>query len=279
MGRLLVCSECDVSSVNIRDSIFKAVKWDDLGSDGRNSYRSSGEDTMMTIPQLHIYAESVDGEAKRFGIKFDDIVFLSRHKAASGVPTLTVHPIGNYNKADFGGRPETLVRSSAALMTDSLRILSGMDTHGFQVSFEVTHHGPFVDAPAMFIEIGSDETMWGNVRAAELLAHTVLTSKKNDFPTVVGIGGGHYAPRFTEVANAYEINFGHMLPNYAFKDSDDVNLMRMARTAADATGTRLIYVHRKSMKKAEETKLSELLSSDGYETVSSKDLEPIKRDR
>lgn len=279
MGRLLVCSECDVSSVNIRDCLFKAKGWKDIGTDGRNKYHSYGDDTMITIPELHIYAESVDDEAKRFGIRFDDIVFLSRHKAASGVPTLTVHPIGKYNKADFGGRTEMLVRSTPELMTDSLRIISGTETPGFQVSFEVTHHGPWVGSPSMFIEIGSDETMWGNMRAAEILAHTILTSQKNDFPNVIGIGGGHYAPRFTEAANAYKVNFGHMLPNYAFKDSDDEEIMRMVRTAAEATGTKLVYIHRKSMKRSEESKLADMIGSNGYEIISSKDLEPLRRDR
>ena len=279
MGRLLVCSERDVSSVNIRDCLFKAGSWKEIGNDGRNRYHSFGDDTMITIPELHIYAESIDDEARRFGIRFDDIVFLSRHKAASGVPTLTVHPIGNYNMADFGGRPETLVRSSPELMTDSLRIISGMETPGFEVSFETTHHGPWVTSPSMFIEIGSDETMWGNMAAAEILAHTILTSQKNDFPNVVGIGGGHYAPRFTEIANSFEVNFGHMVPNYAFKDSGDEGTMRMIRVAADATGTNLVYIHRKSMKKSEGSKLSDMISSIGYEVVSSKDLEPLRQVR
>jgi D-aminoacyl-tRNA deacylase len=276
MGRLIVCSTCDVSSVNIRDCLFRMKRWEDIGTDGKNTVRASGEDTMITIPELHIYAESVDDEARRFGVKFDDVVFLSRHKAASGVPTLTVHPIGNYNAADFGGAAETLVKSSPELMTDALRIISARDTPGFEVSFEVTHHGPFVDTPSMFIEIGSDETMWPNMRAAEILAHAVLTSKKNDHPNVIGVGGGHYAPRFTEIADTHEVNFGHMLPNYAFKDHDEDGMMRMVRMAAESTDTRLIYIHRKSMKRSEESRLSDMISSYGYETVSSKDLEPVR---
>ncbi|MDD1748219.1 MAG: D-aminoacyl-tRNA deacylase, partial [Methanomassiliicoccales archaeon] len=91
------------------------------------------------------------------------MVFLSRHKAASGIPTLTAHPIGNFSKADFGGRPGTLVRSSPDMMTSTLRELqrnaAGL---GFGVSFEVTHHGPYLEAPTMYIEIGSSEENWGN---------------------------------------------------------------------------------------------------------------------
>lgn len=275
MSRLLICSRSDVSSVNMRECLMRIRKWDDISSDGKNEFMQSGDMVMMTIPDLHIYAESVDDEARKFGVDIDDVVFMSRHKAASAIPTLTVHPIGNYNNADFGGRSGTLVKASPELMSDSLRILSKMDTGEFKVSYEVTHHGPWLDVPTFFIEIGSDETMWGNMKAAEMLAHVIDTAEKNDFPNAVGIGGGHYAPRFSEIVNAYEVNFGHMIPGYAFPDADDDGLLRMVRLASDATNTKMMYLHRKSMKGSEATRISALLESEGYEMVSSKDFEQI----
>jgi len=275
-SKLLICSEKDISSTNMRDALFKMEKWDDIGSDGTNTFHLFGNNVIMTIPELHIYAENVDKEAEKFGIKFDEVIFMSRHKAASAIPTLTVHPIGNYNNADFGGMSETLVRSSPASMTDALRIMSEMDTEGFQVSFEVTHHGPYLDRPTMFIEIGSDETMWGNIFAAEVLAKTILAIKENDHPNVIGVGGGHYAPRFTEISNAYKVNFGHMLPGYAFNGLDDENFISKVRLASDATSTKMVYLHKKSMKKSEATRLSDILVAEGFEIVTSKDFRRIR---
>ena len=275
-SKLLICSEKDISSTNMRDALFGMEKWEDIGDDGINTYHSSGDKVIMTIPELHIYAENVDLEAERFGICLDEVIFMSRHKAASAIPTLTVHPIGNYNNADFGGRNETLVKAAPASMTDALRILSKKDTEGFQVSFEVTHHGPYLDKPTFFIEIGSDESMWGNVRAAEILAKTILSIEDNDFPSVIGIGGGHYAPRFTEISNAYEVNFGHMLPGYAFNGLNDDEFIEKVKLASDATGTKMIYLHKKSMKKSEASRLSDLMVSVGYEIVTSKNFEEIK---
>ena len=87
----------------------------------------------------------------------------------------------------------------------------------FQVSFETTHHGPFLKKPTLFIEIGSDKTNWENQRAAQVIAKTLLGVEVNEYPIAIGIGGGHYAPRFTEVALSKKISFGHLFPNYAME--------------------------------------------------------------
>jgi len=273
--RLLICSLSDIASVNIRNCLFKMNKWEPFGNDGKNEFRRFGDDVIMSIPELHIYAENIDAEARLHGIVFDEVVFMSRHKAASAIPTLTVHPIGNFNNADFGGRSRSLVKTAAASMTNALREMSKMDTGEFKTSFEVTHHGPWLETPTYFIEIGSDETMWGNMHAAEMLAHVISLNEGNEFPTAVGIGGGHYAPRFSEIANAFRINFGHMIPNYALEGSDDNDIIRMVSDATKASGTKMVYLHRKSMKKPYAAHLTEILETEGFEIVSSKDLESL----
>ena len=97
----------------------------------------------------------------------------------------------------------------------------------------------------------------------------------NDYETAVGVGGGHYAPRFTEVALGFGINFGHMVPNYQIEGSTDEELVRMVKDACAASCTDLVYMHRKSLKKPEEKRISELIASAGFELISSSDLEPI----
>ena len=44
---------------------------------------------------------------------------------------------------------------------------------GFDLSLEVTHHGPTVGVPSMFIEVGSTEATWGHEGAARLLASII----------------------------------------------------------------------------------------------------------
>ncbi|MDR0791413.1 MAG: hypothetical protein LBE47_02615 [Methanomassiliicoccaceae archaeon] len=268
--KLLICSTEDTASVNIREALLASGKWED---DGTALYHN--DMVMLSIPEIHIRAENIDDDAKKIGIYADEMIFLSRHKSVSRTPTLTVHPIGNFHNADLGGRPRTLVKASPATMTGMLRSLMSMDTEHYQVSFEVTHHGPWVNIPATFIEIGSDGTQWGNRGAARMLADAILGYDRKDCVTAIGIGGGHYAPRFTEVAASHEINFGHMIPEYAFKDSDDDDLVRLLTASAENSGTRSVYIHKKSMKSEMLRRVRDAVGSCGLEIISSSSLNSI----
>ena len=274
--RLLVCSETDIPSVNMKSQLLKKREWDDVGTHGNDSFLENGEMIMMTTPDLHIHIEDIDRRISDAGISVDEVVFMSRHSAASGEAAMTVHPIGNFRENKFGGKERTLVRSNPAIMTDALRkIVKYNDMENFKVCFEVTHHGPWLDKPTFFIEIGSDERNWGNERAAHILSDVLLDMEPNDYDTAIGVGGGHYAPRFTEVALSFKINFGHMLPNYQIEGASDDDIIRMIKDACVASDTKLVYVHRKSLKGVEEKRISELITSSGFELITSSDLERI----
>ena len=278
MSRLLVCCQLDLPSVNMNACLRAQDGWEELGSDENGSYCARGDDVIMTINDKHITHEDIDVHARGFGIDVDEVVFMSKHSAASGIPTLTVHPIGNYKKADFGGRDGTLVRSAPASMSDALRKISRFnDTDVYKVSFEVTHHGPYLEVPTYFIEIGSDESHWGDMHAAEILTKVICNNEPNDdHITAIGVGGGHYAPRFTEMVMGYGISIGHMVPGYQTEGMDDDTVIGYLKSASEATnGTKCVYMHRKAYKKPEEKRISGLIESLGMEILSSKDLEPL----
>lgn len=278
MSRLIVCSEADLPSVNMRDALLRMHGWEDLGSAEGASYAAHGDDVMMTFPDTHIYHDGIDREAEAFGVKVDSVIVMSRHSSKSGRPALTAHPIGNYHQADFGGRPEAVVRADPAGMSDAVRRIHALNGDPeVQTCFEVTHHGPWLDRPTFYIEIGSDESHWGNVASAELLAHVISDLEPHpEYRALVGIGGGHYAPRFTEAVLASRVNFGHMIPNYQLEGRDDEDIARMIRGACAATGTDSVYIHRKSMKGPEEHRIADIAVSEGFETVKSKDFEPLR---
>ena len=276
MSRLLVCYEQDLPSFNMKKKLLERMEWEDLGTDGTNTYLSHDDLVLMTIDRMHVHAEDVDKVAEEFGIKVDDIVVLSRHSSSSGKPTLTVHPIGNYKGNDMGGRAETLVKANPHLMTATLRRMAVLNKDdAYSVSFEVTHHGPYVSVPTMYIEIGSDETHWGDEVAAEVLMDSLLSAEEKDNPIVIGIGGGHYAPRFTDLVLSSKADMGHMIPNYQLQDSSDDEISRMIRSAAEASGTDLVYVHRNSMKGSEERRINSIIDSLGLKRVTSKDFESM----
>ncbi len=275
MSRLLVCSTPDIPSVNMKESLLSFHDWEDMGEKGGFSFLSYEDTVMVTIPDMHIRHESLDREVEDLGFSIDEIIVMSKHSAKSGTPALTAHPIGNYHENEFGGREGALVKANPALMTDALRrIVQRNDMPENQLCFEVTHHGPWLDKPTFYIEVGSVQEQWENKHAAEILAHVIEELDPHpEYPVAVGMGGGHYAPRFTEVALNYKVNFGHMLPNYQMEGRDDEDIVRMLKLACEASDTKLVYLHKKSVKKPEARRLSSLIESAGFEQIDSSCLE------
>ena len=278
MSRLLIFCQQDLPSVNMNACLRAQDGWEELGSDENGSYCARGDDVIMTISDKHITHEDIDVHARGFGIDVDEVVFMSKHSAASGIPTLTVHPIGNFKNAEFGGRDNTLVASAPASMSDALRKMARYnDTDVYKVSFEVTHHGPYLERPTYFIEIGSDASHWGDMHAAEILSKVICDNEPaDDHITAIGVGGGHYAPRFTEMVLGYRISIGHMIPGYQTDGMDDDTVIDYLKAASEATdGTKCVYMHKKAYKKPEERRITGLIESLGMEILSSKDLEPL----
>jgi D-aminoacyl-tRNA deacylase len=277
--KLLICSEADNASINIRDRILELEDFSHEGNFDGHPVLRFDDMVMVTIHDLHIYAEDIDlSICEELNVEPDVIIFLSRHRAASRIPTLTVHPIGNHGDADFGGRERTLVPASPHLMTSMLRRLTMEAANlDYQVSYEVTHHGPHISSPTIYIEIGSDESMWDDRNAAAAIARTVLHAGVEINPTVIGIGGGHYAPRFTEMALTRKVSFGHMVPNYALKGSDaDSTKEIILRALVKSGNASMAYIHKKSMKRSEATSLRNMLSDMGVKVVEGKDLDPFE---
>jgi len=150
------------------------------------------------------------------------LVFLSRHSSAMGIPTLSVHTPGNLSEAKFGGTPRKVSISPAGAMKNALLEMAKLtDEQGlnYEVSYECTHHGPSLDVPAMFAELGSSPKQWKDTRAAEVVAHAAMAaiSVRSSCSVALGIGGPHYNTKFTRIALSTQRAFGHIIPSYAFK--------------------------------------------------------------
>ena len=242
---LIIASEADTASINLRDRLLEMAEWKEDGEfDGKNIWYLSKDygnfclsgTRLITIEKLHIHAEGIDRKlVEETGIDVKNVVFLSRHKAASGRPSLTVHPIGNWGKADYGGQEGRVSGASPQWMTGLLLSIYRNRLPGYDVCFEATHHGPLIDKPTMFLEIGSGEEQWELREPAEALIKSLLELEPAEGVAVVGIGGGHYTPRFTEAALSHEMCLGHMVANYGLP-SLTPTLLDDAIKASDAEG-------------------------------------------
>lgn len=274
--KLIVTSSEDPASMNIRARLLEKPGWTEKGVFGDHAVLAKDDFRMVQVDRIHLDEDYIDDRvAEKTHAPVEVIIFASRHRSESKIPTLTVHPIGNYASADFGGKPGTLCKSSPQLMASALRGLSarakGM---GFNISFETTHHGPSVNSPAFYIEIGSYEELWGREDAAEAIAETIMNVKDESYPVVLGVGGGHYAPRYTEIALSRKVSFGHMAANYALGALGAPMIQQMA---SKSDGAKKVYFHKKSMPKPAYRELRERYSSCGIEEISSEDLAPLSQ--
>ena len=289
MTILFIASNKDPASINIKNCLLKNSQWDNFDTLFDNPvYKKidNKELIMITLNDSKIFHDNIDVEVqKNLGINPKLAIFISRHTSKTGNPTLTLHPIGNYGKALFGGKDKTLIKSSPIIMTELLRILKNeaYKTKLYHnVCFEVTHHGPFISIPSLFIEVGSDSNEWkkigpANVVAKSLIKFFKINFKENyssDIPVLIGLGGGHYAPRFSDVAFEKEVAFGHMIPTYQINSGiiDDLIIEKAIKNTPNLTG---IYFHRKALKKSQITEFKEKFNKIGLEMISSKELKKI----
>jgi len=88
------------------------------------------------------------------------------------------------------------------------------------------------------------------------------------------VGGGHYCPRFTEVALHKRCFMGHMVPNYALECGEASLLQAVERTP----GARYVYFHKKSMKGAKYRELRDWFTSPaggGLEEIRGRTMEDL----
>jgi len=85
---------------------------------------------------------------------------------------------------------------------------------------ESTHHGPYIETPSLFIEIGSTSEEWNDKKAGDLIAKTIIqavnTFKENkNIKPAFGIGGPHYCPNFNEIQLGNKFAISHVIAEYA----------------------------------------------------------------
>ncbi len=170
----------------------------------------------------------------------DLVIFASRHTSVTARPAFLAHTTGNWSsKADFGGKPQDLSKTSALLHKagiESLREqIEKFNIPDFSLDMEVTHHGPTtLDIPLIFIELGSSKQEWLIKEAGELVANAIVNTvfKYLDFKEMktqqigLGFGGTHYAPNFKRLLTNNNIALSFICPKYYIQDLNE-NLIKM----------------------------------------------------
>jgi len=237
---LIAVSGTDVASTNQADALRTFADWDLLEPiENQPAFRRMNV-RMWILPGSVLREDFLARRWKKAtGETVDEIIFPSRHSAASGRPSLTLHPIGVMQldvdeTPPYGGKagdappPSTRLASWwQELVRKSEHVELGEE---FDTSLEVTHHGPWLEVPSLFIEVGSTAATWGHKGAAEFLADIIHRGLGLDggngfgcwnpkldsgSPVLITLGGGHYAPRANNLGLQSGLHIGHMLATYA----------------------------------------------------------------
>lgn len=222
MKSVIIASVKDTAGMNIKQNLLHLYPFEETEEEfeGNKVYRLKDKDIKLyTAEEDSIFCENIDEE-----IDADLFIFATKHQAASGVHSLSVHSPGNWGKAEFGGKDNSLCIAPADyLKAGFLKLLEfkEKETMGYDVIQECTHHGPFLKKPVMFIEIGSNEESWQNKKAGEVIAKTIyflLTEEIKKNKAALGIGGLHHTPNFQKILLNHDISLAHVCPVYQLEN-------------------------------------------------------------
>ncbi|KAL5725937.1 D-aminoacyl-tRNA deacylase [Ranunculus cassubicifolius] len=262
MVTLVVASTIDAASIGPASALLAMPGWHPGPSvQGIPSF-VNGQVRLLKHDNSIVKEDNLDKrwEEASGGEVVDEVIFLSRHTAVSNRPALTVHPIGIPHLREdevppAGGRPGWAAPPNPRI-GPWLRILKKIaESHNltpeFEITLEATHHGPVVSVPTMFLEIGSTEEYWKRQDAAQAIALLVWEGlglgggddvgnwTRNNGPkkVLLGIGGGHYAPRHMDIVLKDDgVWVGHLLSGYSLP-MEDPNQSKETNIGKEIGGT------------------------------------------
>ena len=190
-------------------------------------------------------------------------IFCSRHRSESQKPALLVHSTGNLgHDASYGGQPQQLSVSAPTLISTALRVLyterDARDLQDFDVSLEVTHHGPTsMKTPLVFIELGSSEEYWRHVEGDRAVASAIMRCAKTPLEGEASLNGRRSAAEsiqevvgsapvvsaFQTVPAAYLNNIDAVLNvDVLVAGDDDLAIAKVSRLVRDIPNLRPLRV-------------------------------------
>ena len=211
-----------------KEYLIVASKKDKAGINITTQLSQFGNFDFYLVEEEMIYTKNLDLEKID---QYDFIIFASKHRSEKREKTLSIHAPGNFRTAELGGESGKLCKSSALFQKQIFEKLKNnvqeYELKNYNVTLECTHHGPLIEKPCVFIEIGSTETEWEDRRAGFIVAKTISEIiqgfKENPYNEIaVGIGGPHYCPSFNKIQLNSNIALSHIIPKYVLPLTEDM---------------------------------------------------------
>jgi D-aminoacyl-tRNA deacylase len=222
--KIIITSEKDIAGCNMYELFIKEFGFKQEGTfEGFDTYKK--DDILL----IKTHKEIADLEHLSKDFKPSLYICASRHRSEKEVKSLTVHVSGNWGEVGYHGQEKKICFADALAMRKALIKLTENPIEGFEITLEVTHHGPSeMNAPILFVEVGSSEEQWRNIDACRAVCKAILaagTETKKDVEIYAGFGGPHYAPNFTKAVLNGNIAIGHIIPKHYMDSVDERQIM------------------------------------------------------
>lgn len=214
---LIVASKQDPAGINITTQLSQ-YRENPLMSSMKNS---PGFDFYLIEDDV-LHEENLDLQKIN---QYDFIIFASKHQSEKSEKTLSIHAPGNFREARAGGKSGKVSLNSALFNKHVFEILNEKAkelklNEKYNITLEATHHGPLIETPCLFIEIGSTLEEWKDRKAGFVIAKTLReaidTFEENPYREIaIGIGGPHYCPNFNKLQLTSNVALSHVIPGYS----------------------------------------------------------------
>ncbi len=266
--KLVLWTRDDPASLGAVEALRSAGRFEATGPAPGTALDGGSGALLMEVEGSLLAADYIERRAEAVaGAPVSRVLFLSKHSASSGKRSFTVHSLGNLGEAArYGGLPRHLVPPDPEAATALLRALwDAAPGVGSTATFEATHHGPVLEVPALFAEVGSTLDDWKSAELCAELARAVagawlpLPDQAPGGEAVAGVGGGHYHPKHTDFARRTGTGVGHLVPDHAVKGTDDATL----EAAIAQTRARRVLLDPRSLSASQQARVRQAAARQG----------------
>lgn len=261
---LIIASREDEASMSIAAALLEKFSFSE-SSRGKDllEYRNY---LFTYIDMKHLYLDNFCTTYEKLKEEIQDVIFLSKHSSKADIKSLTVHPTGNFSEAKLGGTERMLSVSDPQKMSSTLRLMNEFYSgRTFSVTYEATHHGPLLNIPNFFIEIGTTKEQWENPEALNTVIGALIEERNGRTrDAFVGAGGGHYMPKITKYSIDNDIDMGHMISKHALENIDDDLIIQSVKKTPNCKG---FLMDKKGIKSEAKQKIRNYADSNGLETI------------
>jgi D-tyrosyl-tRNA(Tyr) deacylase len=221
-----------------KNYLIVASKLDKAGINITTQLSQFGNFNFYLVDDEIIYTENLDLEKIN---NYDFVIFASRHKSEQGRKTISIHAPGNFRDAKLGGQSGKVCKTSALFQKQLFeKLKTNMEKFPikYELTLECTHHGPLINKPCIFAEIGSTEREWKDRKSAFVVAKSISEIinefRENPYNEIaIAVGGKHYCQSFNKIQLESNIAISHVIPNYVFPLTEEMIQEAIAGTEED----------------------------------------------